>query len=64
MVDRTAFGRVLASIERLDPTAIISGHLPVARGITRNMLDCLDRALAAGKIHGPDHATMERLMAA
>ena len=64
MVDRTAFGRVLASIERLDPTAIISGHLPVARGITRNMLGCLDRALAAGKIDGPDHATMERLMAA
>ena len=31
MVDRTAFGRALASIERLDPAAIISGHLPVAR---------------------------------
>jgi hypothetical protein len=63
MVDRTAFGRTLASIERLDPAAIISGHLPVARGITRAILGCLDGALAAGKIAGPDHATIERLMA-
>jgi ODP family beta-lactamase len=63
MVDRTAFGRVLASIERLDPAAIISAHLPVARGITHALTACLDRALAAGKIDGPDHATIERLMA-
>lgn len=63
MVDRTAFGRALASIERLDPAAIISGHLPVARGITRAMLGCLDGALAAGKIAGPDHAAIERLLA-
>lgn len=63
MVDRVAFGRVLASIERLDPAAIISGHLPVARGITQAMLGCLDRALGAGQIAGPDHAAVERLMA-
>jgi hypothetical protein len=52
----------LASIERLDPVAIISGHLPVARGITRAMLGGLDGVLAAGKIAGPDHATIERLL--
>ena len=62
MVDRGAFGRVLAAIERLDPAAIISGHLPAARGITGEMTAYLDRALAAGKIDGPDHATIERLM--
>lgn len=64
MVDGAAFGRVLASIERLDPTAIISGHLPVARGITRAMLGSLSRAVSAGKIAAPDHDTIERLMAA
>jgi glyoxylase-like metal-dependent hydrolase (beta-lactamase superfamily II) len=63
MVDRLAFGRVLAGIERLDPAAIISGHLPVARGITRELVACLDLALAAGKIDGPDHAAIDRLMA-
>lgn len=63
LVDRSAFGRVLTSIERLDPAAIISGHLPVARGITRALLGCLDRALAAGQIEGPDHSAVERLMA-
>lgn len=63
MVDRAAFGRVLASIERLDPAAIISGHLPVARGITPVLLNCLVDALASGKIDGPDHAAVERLMA-
>jgi flavorubredoxin len=63
LVDRAAFGRVLTSIERLDPTAIISGHLPVARGITGTLLGCVHRALAAGQIDGPDHAAVERLMA-
>ena len=63
LVDRNAFGRVLGSIERLDPAAIISGHLPVARGITRALLGCLERGLAAGQIDGPDHAAVERLMA-
>jgi len=63
MVDRAAFGRVLRSIERLDPAAIISGHLPVARGITGVLTAILDRALDAGHIDGPDHESIERLMA-
>ncbi|MFO1111676.1 MAG: MBL fold metallo-hydrolase [Bradyrhizobium sp.] len=64
MIDRSAFGRVLASIQRLDPTAIISGHLPVARGITARLTGYLERALAAGKIAAPDRAAIEALMAA
>jgi glyoxylase-like metal-dependent hydrolase (beta-lactamase superfamily II) len=63
LADRTAFGRVLRCIERLDPMAIISGHLPVARGITRAMLSYLDGALAAGKVAAPDHDEVERMMA-
>jgi hypothetical protein len=62
LVDRSAFGRVLAAIERLDPAAIISGHLPVARGITRQLTEALNRAVAAGKIDAPDHAAIELLM--
>lgn len=61
MIDRAAFGRELAAIERLDPSAIISGHLPVARNVTRRLTGCLDCALAAGRIAAPDHAEIERL---
>jgi glyoxylase-like metal-dependent hydrolase (beta-lactamase superfamily II) len=62
MLDRAVFGQSLNAIERLDPAAIISGHLPVARGITRQLTGDLDRALAAGRIAAPDHAEIERLI--
>lgn len=62
VIDRTGFGRGLDAIERLDPAAIISGHLPPARGITRRLTGCLDRALAGGQIAAPDHAAIERLI--
>jgi glyoxylase-like metal-dependent hydrolase (beta-lactamase superfamily II) len=62
MIDRGTFGRSLDAIERLDSAAIISGHLPVACGITRRLTGCLDRALTAGLIAGPDHAEIERLV--
>ncbi len=63
MVDKTAFGRLLSDIERLDPEAIISGHLPVARGMTTRLLGNMMDGLSAGKIPGPDRETIEQLFA-
>lgn len=64
MVDRAAFGRGLAGIARLDPAAIISAHLPVARGITQTMLGVIEGALTAGRYAAADRDAIERLMAA
>lgn len=63
MVDKVKFGQLLADIERLDPAAIISGHLPVAeRRVTqrlfRNMLGGV-----ATRIAGPDREAIEGLFA-
>lgn len=32
VVDRSALGRTLAAIDRLDPAVVLTGHLPVVRG--------------------------------
>ena len=63
MVDRQVFGRVLADIERLDPSAIIAGHLPVARGVTKRVLASVDAAVGGGRIAAPDRETIEALLA-
>jgi glyoxylase-like metal-dependent hydrolase (beta-lactamase superfamily II) len=60
--DPRAFGGLLRSIERLDPSAIISGHLPVARGLTGRLARNLNEALSAGVFDVPDHDTFERLI--
>lgn len=61
--DPRTFGGILRAIERLDPSAIISGHLPVARGMTRLLAANLNDALAGGTFAVPDHDTFERLIA-
>lgn len=62
-VDARIFGGLLRNIERLDPTAIISGHLPAARGMTGQLAKNLNEALSAGIFDVPDHDTFERLIA-
>jgi len=63
MVDRTVFGHLLSDIERLDPSAIISGHLPVAeRLVTHRLLRNMMGAVA-GKIAGPDREAIEAMFA-
>jgi len=62
--DPQAFGGLLRQIERLDPSAIISGHLPVARGVTGRLARNLNEALSAGVFDVPDHDTFERLIGA
>lgn len=61
--DPRVFGGLLRNIERLDPSAIISGHLPVASGVTGQLTGTLNEALTAGVFDVPDHDTFERLIA-
>ncbi len=64
MVDKTRLGHLLSDIERLNPTAIISGHLPVTAGrmipkVLGNMLG----ALSEDRFSHPDRDTIEALFA-
>ena len=61
--DPRVFGGLLRNIERLDPSAIVTGHLPVARGMTGRLAKNLNEALTAGIFGVPDHDTFERLIA-
>lgn len=61
MCDRAAMGRMLGAIDRLDPAAIVSAHLPVAQGMTSRLLRTFDRVLDSGRIAAPDHETLARL---
>lgn len=45
MVDRKAFGAVLNDIRQLDPSTIITAHLPPARGVTEHIFATLNRVL-------------------
>jgi glyoxylase-like metal-dependent hydrolase (beta-lactamase superfamily II) len=64
MVDKTKLGRLLDDVERLDPTAIISGHLPATAGrsihtVLGNMLG----ALSEDRFALPDRDAVEALFA-
>lgn len=59
----SAFGKNLDRIERLDPAAIISGHLPEASGMNATLLKNLADIQAAGPTDGPDHELLDRVVA-
>lgn len=64
MVDKSRLGSLLRDIERLDPSAIISGHLPATAGkmigtVLGNMLG----ALSEDRFAHPDRETIEGLFA-
>ena len=63
IVDDSAFGRVLSTVRRLDPAAIVSGHLPVAQGITDRLL-ALCKAATQAPAAAADRAEIEALMSA
>jgi len=62
-LDGSAFGKTLDRIARLDPAAIISGHLPEAAGMTETLVGYLDGIRAAGPSDGPDHALIDQVVA-
>ncbi|HEY0920199.1 MBL fold metallo-hydrolase [Devosia sp.] len=62
--DRNWFGTLLADVEKLDPSTIISGHLPATSApMIRQVLGNLLGSMAAGRFHGPDRETIEALFA-
>ncbi|MGO9874680.1 MAG: MBL fold metallo-hydrolase [Acidimicrobiia bacterium] len=63
-VDRKLFADQLAQIGGLDPTIVLSGHLPPAPGaMLDKLLDTLAAAPDAPTFVGPDHAMLEQMLA-
>ena len=62
-VDRTAYAAAVDSFRRLDPSAILSTHLPPAVDINGAMFAALDEAPSAPEFVGPDQEALEALLA-
>ncbi len=62
-VERSAFERELATIERLESELVLSSHLPPARGMAGELLATLARLPSAAPFVGPDQQAMEAAMA-
>ena len=63
LVDGARYDATLERIRRLDPSLVLSGHLPPAAGMTDSLLSHLAAAKNAPPFEGPDHAALERMMA-
>ena len=61
-VDAAKLGRTLGAIERLDPAAVLVGHLPVSRGNVRRLTRVIARAYGQGLATVPDGLSIERLL--
>jgi flavorubredoxin len=63
-VDRSAFASELDRIRALQPTMILSSHLPAAHGSsTERLLDALAAVPDAPAFVGPDQAALEQMLA-
>ena len=62
-VDPVKYARSVDTFRRLDPSAILSTHLPPAVGINDAMFATLDEAPDAPEFVGPDQAALEALLA-
>ena len=63
-VDRAVFASELDRIRGLEPTMILSSHLPAARGSsTERLLDALAAVPDAPPFVGPDQAALEQMLA-
>lgn len=63
-VDRAAFRRSLEPMRALDPSLLLSTHLPPATGRIQEFLDRLAQAPDEPPFVGPDQAAIEAMMAA
>jgi len=64
-VDRATFAAELAGIRALEPTVVLSGHLPAAPGaMLGRLLDTLAAAPDAAPFAGPDQVTLEQMLGA
>jgi metallo-beta-lactamase superfamily protein len=62
-VDERKFATSVDGFRRLDPSAILSTHLPPAVGMNDAMFAALDEAPNAPEFVGPDQAALEALLA-
>jgi hypothetical protein len=64
-IDRATFGRELADLRALEPSIVLSGHLPVAPGaMIGRLLDTLATAPDAAPFAGPDQVGLEQMLRA
>jgi len=64
-VDRAVFASQLDRIRALEPTMVLSSHLPAARGSSlERMLGALASVPDAPRFVGPDQAALEQMLAA
>jgi len=59
LADEEKFGRSLDVVRKLEPSVILSHHLPPAAGITESLLKNLASARSAPAFLGPDQAALE-----
>lgn len=59
-----AFERALEAVRRLDPSVVLSSHLPPASGRTSALLEHLRSARAAEPFVGPDQVALLEMLAA
>jgi hypothetical protein len=62
-VDRGAFATSLQQMREMDPSLVLSTHLPPARDAMPALLDTLSTAPDADPFVGPDQAALEALLA-
>jgi glyoxylase-like metal-dependent hydrolase (beta-lactamase superfamily II) len=62
-VDRAAFQASIDPLRALDPTAVLSTHLPAAVGLNDRLFSVLEEAPSAPAFVGPDQQALEALLA-
>lgn len=63
-VDRTVFGQELADMGTIDPTMVLSSHLPAAPGrMLRQLRESLQMVPDATPFVGPDQVALEQMLA-
>jgi flavorubredoxin len=62
LVHRQRFARALRAVRQLDPAAIMSAHLPPARGITERMLSNLSRVPDSEPYVGLSQAELDEIV--
>lgn len=62
LVDRTTFGERLNRVREIAPNLVLGNHLPVARGMTEELLGYLAGAPDAEPFVGPDQPALEAML--
>lgn len=64
VADEASYRASIARVRALEPTHVLSAHLPPAAGLADRLCDLLDEAREAPAFEGPDQVALERMMAA